>query len=753
MRNVPDQSVTGESPMIAGLTPMVERLDAIRELLAQNHQQMLTMAQAQATYTPGASQQQPAPPPPASALAGQTQMPPGHVPGSGAPQPVPAAGPAPAPPGVGAGPQPIPVPAPGAPIQPSPVPVGPGGGPGGGGGTGGGGGGGGGGSQGQPLPPPTPGQPQGQPAPGGQGNPNDPNGNYRGRGLVGNILQATAEAVKIGLNFNDQARNYQYMEAGTRGEGLAERGREDLYAARQLKNRLNAWTAGEARQAFVDATAMGFGQYNGGSGPSRDQVLSFMSNQASRNGMSESQSAALVTTAINNSQVNLNDLSEAITNVGNAARQAGVSTQAAYDHFQQYLSAMNTTLGGPGASRTAGQLAAGQVSMGRAFMNTDMSAAINNPTYQYQAAAMSNMTAGQFQNSLRNGDGRAMGAISRMNTQLTDQMIPPEWRTFIQQQIQAEGGKEALLKDPDRAGSIGQAWLDQFQGDTRADLNVLSQSISAQTGIPVQPAQVPEWLVNSVAGISAFNRDNYTKGSGRSVDAQGNYVGTKDKATGADATALTRGSELGIAPGSTPAAGTAGVHNKATEAYQAMSGKMGGHREPVIEALLARVKDPDNTMVSVSVKGGKRVMSLTEAIQTVPNAVVAGDIQFLSGKTTDADGKTVDAQGLSFEDVAGMAGRRDKANEIKERQTGAGSNKGTDYDQYLKDHPEAKPDDKDKDSGGQNVVIKFTGKAERWLEQVLGGKDDPPKTPSAPSDGASYTKRMGDQATQNFAGG
>lgn len=636
-----DQSNAGESPMLAAFTPVVEGLKAINATLVQNQKDLLSALSASANYDTGpageaAAQAQQH----AMSTAGQTVAPVNHTPGTAAPSPVPQ----PAPRGVGVG---------------SGVP--------------------------QPAARPYPGYPGG-PGQGGGG------GGQGGSGFgvqsgVANGLQVGQELWGLLGRTQARARRYQAIQAGSRGEGLREVAREEMYALEQaLRDPLkNVWTEGEARQAFVDATNMGFHDRADGSQTSRAEALNFMRFQASPegNGLDQHASASLLRTTITNANHNLSELSNAITNVGDAAAEAGVNAEVAYSNLQNYLGSMVRTLGGTGTERLAGSIAAGQANMGKAFQHADFGSMVTDRGRRAMAASIGGMTPGQFQTDLRNGGSRALGVLSQISQRAVTNLIPSDQQQFIRDLVARAGGREMILKDESLAARIGDEWASRFN----VDLDVLHDGLRGQGSIPdnLDVAALPAWVVSNVMGVNPMSGDVYRAGSGRQVNASGTaYADGGGAVTGKDAEVLRQGTALGVAPGSRGSGGK-DANNGGTRAYEALSARRGGAREPIIEALLARVPDPDNTMVKVHAHGGARVMSVSEAIANFPDSVVAGKIEFMKGQGLNKDGDKVDLAGVSFTDATGMSGaaNRSSFNEsIDPRLAGV----GTAADEWEKKH-------------------------------------------------------------------
>lgn len=658
-----------DPPIIAGMTPVVERLRAIESLLA-NTNLLLGATESARRQMQGDPQAQGQP---QADRAGQTVMPPGHTPGGGAPQPQGMPAP-PAAVGVGLGGTVAPA-APQGESQVAPQaggPQGPGYGAGGGAGGGGGGTGGGGGGTGptggnpntpQPGLPPNTGAAQNQNQQQNQAGTQGGNqGGGRGGGFAGaitNVAQAAVEGWRVLNNVQGQIAQYQYMQGTDKGRARRDWLGEQIFTAQSFfrdKDRSN-FLEGEARQAYIDATAFGFNEVSTNGEYSRADVTEFMFDQGAK-GMRQAQSSAILATAMQGTQVSLADLSDAITNVGQAAGQAGVSAQIAYQNFQNYLTPMIQQFGGRGAAGTAGRLAAGQASMGRAFQDTDFQAQFQGSN-QYLLASYGGVSVGEIQYSLGNGGDLAFGVANQMTQQTLRQLMRPEWIQFIEQRVEAIGGRAALQRSPRLAATVGQAWFSRFRKEI--DLNVLQKVIQNTSRITISPGEVPEYVVLTLYNITATSQENYERGSGGAVQ-NGRYTDTGEAVEGRDAEILATARQHGITPSTEATGDHKNIENDATRAYEDLVSRNGGAQEPVIEALLTRVKNPNKAMVSVTTHGGEqRVMSLTEAIKYFPNQVIAGEIQFLSGKGVDDQGKSMNIDSsISFEQVAGTMGDKNQ---------------------------------------------------------------------------------------------
>lgn len=756
---------------------VVENTKAIEQAVINGNQAVVTQlhaivqlgTQQQATQAAGYINQAGGNP-----LAGLTQAPPDHVPGSGA-----AAGSTGAVPASQGGPstgyaQPAPQHQAAATGQNAP-----GGGGGQGGGTGGGGGGGG------RRDPYTNGYGYGpnrdQPPSrlfdhiresirGGPGAP--PVG--RGGTAMG-LLGLGQDAYRMFMSANEDASRYQGMTGGsTRWEGAQTLAREKLYATTTRLRDFNGLSGEEAAQAFANTRAMGYrteGEQGRGN-LTEGQVLNFYQRNKTNMGMSAAESDAVMNQVLANGAVDsaegLRQVSEALHQVSEAAGAAGVNALLARQNFLGMFQGLTNAGAGTGATAIAAATTASLARGGTSMMNIDQGVQYEGD-WQYRAASAGNMSVGQFQVMLRNNPQQAMGIVDQMNAQSAEDIIGSDQANWIRQRADSMyGGKAALTGDAghELIQALADDWHDQFGGEM--DTQAMADQIKSMMGVTLTQDQVPKWIVMQVMGINpsdiasgAANRDG---GSGSSVMVGENM----SSATGANGGAANSRSIAMLAPtgsGNTgqEASGPNGKRlNAAQEAYRSLSQSRskGGkaYRNPIIERLMESVDDPENTEVLITHESGSRMATLAEAIEHYPESIAAGKVAIVGKNGMQS---VAEAAGISEEDLDENV---DTLHEIQQRDEGATVGREISEDerkewQALQEERAKKQEgDAAAASGSGTLKIEATPALEKMFNfnysRGQGGTDGGRPDPSQATDpGARSTRAQDFPYVPNYASG
>lgn len=537
------------------------------------------------------------------------------------------------------------------------------------GGTGGGSGSGGGGGAANPTPAnqPNPANPTpaGQPGPGVFGRMKAAMGAGKGGTNTGSAVGYGAlirDAYKHFVQENENAARYQGMEGGTtRFDGAKERAREVGWAATQRFVHPNGMTAEESRQAFSDVTSLGFRddpKASGQAGISRHAALDFMQRNKVNMGMSGDESTQVLGAMTQNASTNLNDLSDALHQVGKAAGEANVNATQVRESFLRMFQVWSSVGAGQGAVSLAANSASSLARYGRDMQSVDQNDQAS-PGFQYRAASQANMTIGRYQNTMRTDPGKIQGILDKNTTMQIEQLLGNEQVSWIKSRANEAPYAGKIKDNPDLLQALAEEWQQKFQDQ----INLLSMQtvIEQATGTRVQEYQVPKWVVGHVLGINASGEKSVSVTGSQAVTTgkDGKITSTRTgQAVDPGSTFLAKGGSGNTGQESTGKDGKA--LNKGQQAYYDLAhseGKPANYHEPVIEALLSKVQDPDKAKVIVKTEEGKKkLVSLSEAIQYFPNEIARGDIVFAEGKYKDTKGKEKDLEGAGFSDVTGMAG-------------------------------------------------------------------------------------------------
>lgn len=558
------------------------------------------------------------------------------------------------------------------------------------------------------MPPGPPGGPQGPYGPqgpqywfgpqhGGQGGwTNMLLGGARRIPYVGTAMAVASGGANLYLSEREKNRFYQGMEGTSNAAGFGERFSEEAYR----------WSKGlvmpgdMARRSFKGVTALGYtGQSKTGQG--RQDALDFVSQNYKNRGMDVEESLGMLQTASKDATVTFTELTDALKEVSETAGKAGVNAKFMRQNFQGMLQSSIGAGAGPGAADLAGIFSSTQASYGREFQGMDFRGQLDRG-YQYMVGAQYGVAPGQLQGLMRNQPGQYARMVAGSQRETINMAFSPDQIRHLQDLIKKYGASQQAIPQ------IEQEFLNAHP---EIDLNVVADTLSgALTGVQLDNSNVMDWVIQQLAGNTAAAHGAQSNG-GKPVDiknTQGARTGKfglyqpTDKDTPHDGQ---EGVEWGLRGKNAGKGflGLGGAKNKAGEVYVGQM-KKSGKRDPVLEALLQNVQDPNKTMVKVSTAAGDRVVSFEEAMRLFPNELASGKVQIVNG----------DQAGRSTSDIVGgnADASRDTRGELTNQQ---GQKAGQSVKDYEKEHG------KIKGSGGGDVVkervtVDLTTDAKRLLQ-------------------------------------
>lgn len=529
-------------------------------------------------------------------------------------------------------------------------------------------------------------------------------------GLATDIIE------KSGQQYQEQrekGRQYQEIEGGTNLQAQLERGHEEVY-------RLGmgfGMSEQAARAAFYGVTELGYNRRAPqGTLQNRQDALNFVYHNYNNRGMDVGESMRVLEEASRNATISFGALSTALKDVSDTAGAAGVNAKAMRAQFTQNLGEAITAGAGQGAPALAQALTSTQASYGRMFENQNFGNQLNQ-TQTYMVGGRYGLSPGQTQYIMRNNPQEYTRMLTGNSQNVVRQLqgMTAESYQDLQNMIQQYGGPGTI--DEQKAADIGNNWLNKWQPRMNIDLGVWADVINQMTGLQLDPNSVMSWVVQQVAGNTVAAHAASQKNSMapvKTTDAYGNVSKSSGAATGKGGLFQT-----GHLPGDTPQplndlrdinagrhwwGGKSANHAAVNYINQA---KKSHSRDPVLEALLQNVKDPNNTHVQVSTKSGQRVVSFADAMKYFPEELASGNAMFVDGP--DA--------GRRPQDITG--GAVDTSRSTTSELT---SNAGGKVGQSLADWQKANPTKKNAISG--NVTVDLTPEAKRLL-QLLPSNNNP----------------------------
>jgi hypothetical protein len=528
-----------------------------------------------------------------------------------------------------------------------------------------------------------------------------------------------ADVIEGGVNQyqkqREAGRNYQEIEGGTNLGAQHERLHEETYRWSQY----GGMSEQASREAFYGVTSLGYNQRAPqGTQQNRQSALDFVYHNYNARGMDVGESVNFLKTISQNASESLGVLSSAIKDVSDTAGKAGVNSQVLRQRLNENLGEAQTAGAGPGAPALAGALTSTQASYGKMFQNQNFGAQLNRGQ-MYMVGAKYGLSPGQTQTMMRTKPQEIARMISGNSLQVIKDLsgMSPDALADLKNIINTYGGAGTI--DEAKATAIGNEWLNKWQPQNDIDLGLWSDLINQMTGLQLDPNSVMSWIVQQVAGNNEAAHAGSQKNAMAPVKTGKNGALASNSApTGKDGLYTGAGTKL---PGNSDSKyaldafhnmnapnhwwGVKG-DNKAGDAY-ASAAKKSGTRDPVLEALLQNVQDPNGTHVQVSTKSGSRVVTFAEAMKSFPQELASGNAIFVDGpdagrRPQDLTGGTIDTS-------------RDISGEMK---SGSNGKIGVSQQDWAKKHPQA--------AGGKTaaVTVDLTAEAKKLL-QLLPSNNNP----------------------------
>lgn len=465
-------------------------------------------------------------------------------------------------------------------------------------------------------------------------------GGMRRLPYVGLAVGISARATDIYLSEREKNRTYQGMEGGSNAAGFGERFREETY-----RWGMGMGMSGDmARQSFKGVTALGYtDKFSGAQG--RQDALNFVYHNYNARGMDPEESMNMLQTASKDATVNFKELSEALKDVSDTAGKAGVNAKLMRQSFQQMLGTAINTGAGAGSADLARIFSSTQASYGRQFQGQDFSGQMGTG-YQYMIGAQYGVQPGQLQRIMRSQPEQYARMVSGSQMSMIKMVFSADQIQQIQGLIKQYGTTQVAV------ATIEQEFLNS---NPQIDLHVIAATLSQSlTGVQLDESNVMDWVVQQLAGNTAAAHAQNTGGGVKPVDAKN----TKGANTGRYGL-MPKGEEsvpeqlkkanaprgfLSTAPGARFFG--AETENKASKTYLDKFYNK-GKRDPVLEALLQNVDNPNETKVKVATSKGDRIVSFEEAMRLFPNELASGKVTIMTGKqagrtTSDVVGGNVD---------------------------------------------------------------------------------------------------------------
>jgi hypothetical protein len=512
--------------------------------------------------------------------------------------------------------------------------------------------------------------------------------------VAGAALSAATQIPAEIRSQRDKNAFYQSVEGGSNFDGFAERLHEEAYRWTTF----GVLSSEEARKAFKGVTKLGYNSKVEG-GPGRQDALNFVYHGKTAYGATVDESLQELQVASKNAQINFKDLSSALKEVSDSAGKAGVNAQMARAEFTQLVDTATKSGFGSSAVGAAELEQKTKNSYGRSFQDLDVSGRLS-INHAYMAASLSGMSVSDY---LTSGPTAKGAADQRLDSAAVQAVLKPGVEQWIKTQISKAGGNVSEQV----AAQIGEELIRTFYPNDSPALAQVVARLSGNGGLAKDPVKAATWIVQqyndkgAAATARSMTREDQSQAKEASqknrvrtgvgetlripMDDRGPNAGKR--ALGADLDREHEGGFLGFG----------GDNSDAYNAYQDWHNKNGGQEDPVVYALLNKIKGDDKSKVAVTTKDGKKVVSLADAIKRHRNELASGKAVVVEG---DQAGKT----------VAEIVGK-DKVDPLRDfsKEAKAAETSGLSYEAWEKQH--TKKDSK----GTERLEIGLTADARRLL--------------------------------------
>lgn len=489
-------------------------------------------------------------------------------------------------------------------------------------------------------------------------------GNFGGSGssggLYGGLMGAAQKIPVVGqaLGIVDEIQSqrqknayYQSIEGGDNVHGFGERWNEALGSFTTM----GMFAPGEYSDLYKSVTKMGYTDRSDNQFQSRKGAIDFAYTNKREMGMDASESAQYLTTASRSATASFGQLGTILEQVSASAAKAGVNTNLARQQFDAlWQSNLGSGLTGSAAMQTAGATASFQASMGRQFVNTDMSGATTTGM-NYMVASTNGMTYNQFMATANKNPASAAAMREKTQNMGLDGLITSQIKSWIKSQVAAVGGPDAIEADKTLADTFWPDFLSQFPGlDWNAVKSILQTFSGARFG---SDTDAFEYLVQWVMGKDA---NQTLMKQAKDAQIQGHSTRVSDEDLGTD---------------------WLGNLSDAGSAYKNQS-KASGKSDPVIESMLKGFNSggysQQDQQVQVVTSGGPRVVSLADAVKNFSDQLASGQAKFVGGAL---NGKNAGEFGaLDQSDSRRASAKAEAAN-------ASGAKMGQSLQDYLKANP------------------------------------------------------------------
>lgn len=502
-------------------------------------------------------------------------------------------------------------------------------------------------------------------------------GNSVERGAIGGAIRATPfvgeaalayEGVEHAAKFvgNQRAANapYQAIYGGSNISQLGQRAQGEGFKLGQL------WTGGltgaMSEQAYQGVSQLGVGQSQ------KSNDLNFITSNYKSMGMSVSDSLNLITTATKNLNESLTGLKGGLDAATQSAKVTGQSGVAVRQLYSQNYSTLASNNPGPAQGQAASVLTSVQASLGRNFAGVDFSGVLTSPSQTAKSAqtlGYSSPTA--LLGAEATNSSVSAGVIDSTMTRIFTPFATANVRNWLGSYLKSSGLNAAsVANDASAQAAIADAMAQAGLGVNAYTLTAAAASAGVQLNQEQALQLFVKYLITGANGQSGIG----------ATSAQAKVESSQKQQTTTSGAWQNTTNHASSAPASKPGL-TKTTKNGVTTTVS----------DPVIADANKSLKGKN---VIVMTAGGKRVVSIDEAIKNYPDQIAKGTAvvaetgqtvqQALGGETESDSYKGTDTTKIAAKGSAG-----------KSTNTAGGMS----LDDY-----QAKTNKKDSKSGGTVVI-------------------------------------------------
>lgn len=468
-------------------------------------------------------------------------------------------------------------------------------------------------------------------------------------GMIGKIGGRFAGPVGValgaGMMVNDQIISqrknnafYQNIYGGSNTDATGQRLQEQVFSH---FGTMGLMDSGEASQLFRGVSSLGL------QGDRRQGALNFATEQYRNSGMDAQTSLELIRTATENGVENLDSLSGALDQVGEAAKRSGKSVKEAQEDFvAAYKAVAGNVAVGSAAANVAGGLTSFKEGLGHQLGSVDFNPLVTNQRNQMIAAAQLGMDPQTLMAQMQTNEGNIAGRSAQSLLNMVGQQAINRGQLGSAQaeyeRLKKENGGHLTDEDWTRIGSS--------MVESGALNAMAAQQMLASLGVNMTMPQAISFFARQAMGDQATNAEKpiganeggkgaFDKGTGSHINGSSLRQSTWDTISGAKMEQHKDLEEtvLGMSRGPLKQLHAGGEANRdAVHAYEDLLDNKGATRMAGVEGLLKQKLDSQTRLRVRDANGNFKDVGLQEAVKHYSDQIEGGNVEITRGKKAGA---------------------------------------------------------------------------------------------------------------------